>query len=343
MGWNRDVGCAGGEQLLLHVAVDLRVHVVDVRLDEQHRRPRWLDGVPDPEPQHVRPALRVAAARAVADRRYVHCRPLERRQRAGDRGTGRRHHLHRPVAGARRQRRARHRDQLQRGGRGHRQRAVRRTRRAAAGRQRRTVQPLDAKQPQSYDAAHDVDDRIERADLVEVDLVFGHAVDARLSGGQQPEHRRRSLPVVVRQRRCLDQRKHVGQAPVRLRRFGEVDVRLRGGEPGAPHALRPQRPAGRLELRQLVVQRRGIDAGVDERTEQHVAADAGETVQVCDARHAVTLRGNPSRTGGGRWSELRHSRSQPRGRQARVRRIIASRRTPPPRGRQPWNASRARS
>ena len=62
-----DVGRARGEQPLLHVAVDLRVHVVDVRLDQQHRRPRRLDRLAEPEPQHVRPVLGIAAAGAVAD------------------------------------------------------------------------------------------------------------------------------------------------------------------------------------------------------------------------------------------------------------------------------------
>ena len=65
-GLEPDVGRAGCEQSLLYVAVDLRVHVVDVRLDLEHLRD-GLDALAHPQTQHVRPAFRVAPASAVPD------------------------------------------------------------------------------------------------------------------------------------------------------------------------------------------------------------------------------------------------------------------------------------
>ena len=74
---------------------------------------------------------------------------------------------------------------------------------------------------------------------------------------------------------------------MRLRALGEVDVGLRGGDAGALHALGAERPAADAEAGDLAGDRVDVGAGVDEGAEQHVAADAGEAVQVGDARHFV--------------------------------------------------------
>lgn len=166
---------------------------------------------------------------------------------------------------------------------------------AATGGQRRAVQALDAEEAQAGDGAGDVDDGVERADLVELDGVGGNAVDARLRLGEAAEDREDGCLVGQRERRGLDDGGDVGQAAVRLARLGEVDVGERRGDPGAAHALGAQRPAVDAEPPQFGGEGIGIDAGVDEGAEQHVAADAGEAVEIGDRGHAIRVADGGSR------------------------------------------------
>ena len=47
------------------------------------------------------------------------------------------------------------------------------------------VDPIDAELLESLDRAHDVHQRVHRADLVQRDLIGGHAVDPALRLAQQ--------------------------------------------------------------------------------------------------------------------------------------------------------------
>ena len=75
-----------------------------------------------------------------------------------------------------------------------------RRRRSAATTRCRRAEPLEA-----VHGADDVDDRVERADLVQVDLLDRHAVDRGLRLGEPLEQLHRAVLALGRQRRALDE------------------------------------------------------------------------------------------------------------------------------------------
>ena len=110
-------------------------------------------------------------------------------------------------------------------------------------------------------------------------------MDFGLGLGQAAEDRGGALFVRVGQARVGDDAQDVFQRAGRLL-FAHVDDGVGGGDAGALHLRRVQRPAVEREAgerRAQVIQR---EAGVQHRAQQHVAADAGEAVQVGDA-HGV--------------------------------------------------------
>ena len=129
--------------------------------------------MPDEEAEDVGLLGQVARARAQADRLDRHGR--ERAEALGhgrqDRRAGGRGQLHLD-------RRLGERDaleQLGRAGRGQGHPAVGRLDPAPAGRHRAGLEPLDAQQVEPDRRADDVDDRVDRADLVEMDLRRGRS------------------------------------------------------------------------------------------------------------------------------------------------------------------------
>src|SRR5262249_29555043 len=67
---------------------------------------------------------------------------------------------------------------------------------------------------QAEHRADDVDDRIERADLVEMDLLHGRVVDRRLGLRQPLEEGLRPIAPGRGQRRRIDEPVDLGQAPM---------------------------------------------------------------------------------------------------------------------------------
>ena len=63
--------------------------------------------------------------------------------------------------------------------------------------------------------ADDVDDRIERADFVQVDLVERHVVDRGLRLAEPAEEVNRAILALPRERRALDEAGNVLQAVMR--------------------------------------------------------------------------------------------------------------------------------
>ena len=130
-------------------------------------------------------------------------------------------------------------------------------------------------------AAHDVGDRVEPADLVEVHVVDRDAVDRCLGMREPGEDVERVGAHRVAERCGLQQRAHVGPG-ARGGVVGDLDVDLAGADPGAddvaahqPHRLGADRVDAGLQHVEL-------DACVDECTQQHVAADAGRAVEPAD-------------------------------------------------------------
>src|SRR4051794_10313327 len=165
------VGCAGGKQPVDHLRPQPGIKVVDVRLHEQPLilgRRLSADAVTDDDPDDVGSVREVAGAGAdTADGgpQPWH-RPGRRRELREQRDAGRSGELdldratHGSEVGARKQ--------LDDGRRWHRERAVCRVDRTATQRDRRRDDMTDVQLVQRGADTDDVDDRVHRADLVEV-------------------------------------------------------------------------------------------------------------------------------------------------------------------------------
>jgi hypothetical protein len=98
---------------------------------------------------------------------------------------------------------------------------------------------MDAGNPElleAFDPADDIDERVERADLVQRHLARGHAVDPALGFAEELEGAYGALPYPGRERRLLDHRDEVadvtvwmGMAVVAAGRSMPVDVLARFG------------------------------------------------------------------------------------------------------------------
>ena len=125
------------------------------------------------------------------------------RPRRQQRGAGRRQQFERLV---RRGDLKSARQQLGRGRRRNRHDAVRALKSPLTGRQRRDRHGLRAEQMKPVTAADDVDDRIDRADFVERNLLRRLAVNLPLHFGQQRKNRNGRPFHRLRQRGAFDQR-----------------------------------------------------------------------------------------------------------------------------------------
>ncbi len=94
-----------------------------------------------------------------------------------------------------------------------------RTHEAAARRQRRNDHFLKLEPLETPGSGHDVDNRIDGADLVEVNLLGSRAMDFRLGLGQHAENRHRAvLDAGGKRRSARDDLTDVAQVALGLRR-----------------------------------------------------------------------------------------------------------------------------
>ena len=159
---------------------------------------------------------------------------------------------------------------------------------AGAERQRPAHHLVDAEQVQGRGHADRVDDGVHPADLVQVHLVHGHAVQVRLD----PRDRRDGPGGQLGHRGRAGARDHLLQfgRPARRDAVGHPDPGP-GGQQGTPlDALHVERPAG---------QPRGVDGGADaverraepqQRPEQHVTGHPAERVEPDDHRGRARAR-----------------------------------------------------
>ena len=156
---------------------------------------------------------------------------------------------------------------------------------AARQRQRRAHHALHAEQLEAGEHAHDVDDRVDAAQLVQVDAVAGGAVDGGLDLPEALEDGAGAALDGSRDRARLQQGGNFRQMT-----FGGVigdpDLDLQRADAGLLHRLRAQLEAGQMQVGQPLPQLRLGDAGRKQRAEQHVAADAGDAVDVGDGHRA---------------------------------------------------------
>src|SRR4029079_15241725 len=111
---------------------------------------------------------------------------------------------------------------------------------AVARRDGAAEDPLDAEQLETPDAAGDVENRVDRADLVEMYTLHRGGVDRRLLLGNESK---RTIGALLHGRRrgrpCDDLLEVPEMPPVRLRRYVEIDFLARDLAPfhvGDPHA-----------------------------------------------------------------------------------------------------------
>jgi hypothetical protein len=184
--------------------------------------------------------------------------------------------------------------QLQGGGRGHRQDAVRRPNGSVAERDRPAVNLLDAQEMHPPDGPDDIEDCIDCPNLVQVDRVRIDAVDLSLGRGDRRERGVRALADLIRCATRGDEPPDLLDVPaVRLRR--NVEVHLPARDVAAQHVLDPDADAIESHLRRQRHQPLGVEADIDERTQGHVTRDAAERIEDRD-RH-VRLVGCQVRSG----------------------------------------------
>jgi hypothetical protein len=123
--------------------------------------------------------------------------------------------------------------------------------------QRRDVHALGAEQVQAEHRAGDVDDRVHRAHLVEVDLLEAGAVHLCLGLRQPREDPRGAGDHGGRQRAGVEDREDVAQLAMLVAcALVQYDVGLRRAERAAPHLARLQPESRNRQLGELGAQRR---------------------------------------------------------------------------------------
>ena len=111
----------------------------------------------------------------------------------------------------------------------------------------------------------------------------------RLGLGQPLEHRAGALFDRVRQPAGADDPEDVAQAALHVLRALHLHEGPRGAEGPAPHGLNREREALERQRAQGGAQVVQGQPGVEQRPQDHVAADAARTVEVGRARHGVLL------------------------------------------------------
>ena len=262
------------------VADDLAGKVVEVRLEDPDPVARGRErDLADEEAEDVRLLGNLTRAGSQADRVDRHRRqgaePLDDRRQDGRPGRGRQLHLHVGIG-------ERHALQkLGRSGRRQRHPPVRSPYRAATRRHRAGFEPLDAQQVETDGSPDDIDDRIDRSDLMEMDLLERDPMNGRLGLAKAAKDPLGQL-VLARGQTCLvDHVLDMMQVPMHVlgRRFDHGVRRPKApAADGLESQLTIQTQAGNGRLN-----RPRIDTRIDQRPQGHVARDAAEAVEIADA------------------------------------------------------------
>ncbi len=149
---------------------------------------------------------------------------------------------------------------------------------AATGRHGAGHDAVDTQQINGGRRAHDVHDRVDCTNLMEMYLVHGAPVYRGFGFGQPSEYLVGELPLTIRQAARVDHLGDVVQVPV------GVLVRGRNGHLGGVKAAfadpRDFDLGGQAKRRDGVADRLGVDSSMDERAERHVAADSAEAIEI---------------------------------------------------------------
>jgi hypothetical protein len=143
---------------------------------------------------------------------------------------------------------------------------------------------LYAEQVQPGAGADDIDDGVDGADLVEVNLVDWSAVRLRLGFGESNEDRERRIPDGRVERGVLEQRADGAPIP-RWLIIAAFDADPSALDCTTASGFRRDADAFDAKVGDRRFNRAQWHAGIYQRAQHHVTACAGEWIENCNSRH----------------------------------------------------------
>ena len=139
--------------------------------------------------------------------------------------------------------------------------------------------PFDAQIVKAEYCSHDIDDRVDRAHFVKMDLLHRHAVHFGLRRPQPLEHETGFVLHGIGKVRRADQFQDVRQAAMMMP-ARQVDIDMGCLDAAFVGRADLQFKSINVDPGDSVAQRRCRHAGVDQRAQKHVAAQPGKRVQI---------------------------------------------------------------
>ena len=150
---------------------------------------------------------------------------------------------------------------------------------AAADTQWRRNELLDAKQLETDRGPADIDNRIETAYFMKMNLLDRLVVYARFGGGQKREDARSAVLNALSQPGFIDDLENVAQMTVRMF-VRRMYVSICRPNAGTINLLEINLPISDFQRFQLRDQYLRVDTGTDQCAKNHVAAGSGKTIKV---------------------------------------------------------------
>ena len=165
----------------------------------------------------------------------------------------------------------------------------------AANGKRRDVDRLHPREIQRDDTPRDVDDRVDRAHVVELHRVAVGAVHPRFGIGEPREDARRALAHAGPERAPLEDVENVAKRPMLpMRPLIDLDIDLGRAKIPLHHLACDQRPPRERQLRQLGSELLERHASVQNRRHDHVPRRPTRTIEVSDPHPIITSRRQPT-------------------------------------------------
>src|SRR5262249_20683193 len=156
---------------------------------------------------------------------------------------------------------------------------------SARDRKRRANDSLDGEIGQQAQHAADVDERVDGAELVEVDVLRRHAVHARFRFGEPAEDCKRARSDVLAHVGLADDRSNLGPAHSRVGRL-LTDMALQRAQTAPFDRLGLYSAPVDAQLIRDTAQELEVRSGVQQRSKQHVSSAPADAVDVGRAHHS---------------------------------------------------------
>ncbi len=283
-----DIERSGGEQQPLGVAEDFARRGIEVRFEEHHAivATRRLARFADEEPQNVRAVVELHRPRAVADRFDGHLGEAVSELIDDDLDDGR--SGGRGEFGLDRHIDERHTfEEFGGAGRGDRADAVGDLGPSVPRWDRAANDFVHTEQREADRGGRDIDDGVDRADFVKVNLLGSRAMHGRFGFGHGGEDAKCEIALVIGQHfRAVDDLLDISQVAVSVL-FRVFDAEMLRAEAASQNFFHVERDTGQLERVDSRFDRGEIDARIDECRHGHVAADSRSTVQIRNSHEVI--------------------------------------------------------